>query len=148
MSKISREIHIKAPVEKVFDLLYDPNNLPEIWPNLIDVNKVKESNLGGFDYGWVYKMSDLQIEGKTKVMEFLTNRRLVTKSTKGLQGTTTWDLHSDGEETHLVFEMQYEIPPSLLKGRSEQTLIENSEHDVEAMLENLKQKAEVELVHA
>lgn len=148
MSTISREIHINAPVEKVFDLLYDPNNLPEIWPNLIEVNKVKESNLGGFDYGWIYQMSDLKLEGKTKVMEFLTNRRIATTSNKGLKSMTTWDFHNDGEETHLVFEMQYEIPPSLLKGHSEEDLLKTAEHDVESMLENIKTKAEAELVHA
>jgi len=148
MSKISLEVQIDAPVEKVFELLQDPIRLPEFWPNLIEVNKVRPSSLGGFDYSWVYRLNDLQIEGRTRVMEFLTNRRLVTQMTKGLQGLTTWDLQDDGEETLLVFEMHYEIPHSLLKGRPEQTFIEKSERDVEAMLENLKQKAEAELVHA
>lgn len=148
MSKIAREVRINAPVEKVFDLIRDPRHLRELWPNLMEVNKVRESNLGGFDYGWVYRMSDLQIEGKTRVMEYLIHRRLVTQTTKGLQGMTTWNLHDDGEEADLTFEMHYEIPPSLLKGHSEQVLIEKGEKDVEAMLENLKQKAEVELVHA
>ncbi len=148
MSKITREVHIEAPVEKVFDLLYDPNNLPEIWPSLIEVHKVKESNIGGYDYDWICKMADLQIEGKTQMMECLTNRRIATKGTKGLQSMMAWDLHDDGEATHLVFEMQYEIPRSLLKRRSEQALFQENERDIEAMLENLKRKAEAELVHA
>ncbi len=148
MSKILREVKIDAPVEKVFDLLQDPHHLPELWSDLIEVNKVKPTGLGSFDYGWVYRLNDLQIDGKTKVMECLTNRRLTTQITKGLQGITIWDLQDDGEETLLVFEMHYEIPHSLLKGHSQQTLIEKIERDVEAMLENLKQKAETELVHA
>lgn len=81
-------------------------------------------------------------------MEFLTNRRIVMKGTKGLQSMMTWDFHDDGEETHLVFEMQYEIPPSLMKGHSEETLLQESERDVEAMLENLERRAEAELIHA
>ena len=103
MSKISREIQIEAPAERVFDLLYDPNHLPELWPNVIEVHKVKESNLGGFDYSMVYKVSDLEIEGKATVMEFLTNRRIVIKESKGLQGMTTWDMHEDDEETNMLF---------------------------------------------
>ena len=30
MTKVMRDVQIKAPVEKVFDLLYDPKNLPEL----------------------------------------------------------------------------------------------------------------------
>jgi carbon monoxide dehydrogenase subunit G len=148
MSRISREIHIKAPVERVFGLLFDPKNLPELWPNLTEVNKVKESDLGGFDYGWVYQMADLKLEGKTKIIEYQTNRKMATKIAKGLQGTMTWDLHDDGEETDLLFEMQYEIPHSLLNGHSEENLVKAAEHDVEAMLQNLSRKAETEMVHA
>lgn len=149
MAKISREVQIKAPVNKVFDLIYDPNKLPEIWPNLIEIKNVKESHLGGYDYSWAYNMSGLRLEGKTQVVEFLTNRRLVTKSTKGIDSTVTWDFHGDGdEESHLTFEMEYEIPASLRNRHPEQLILENNGHEIDAMLRNLKTIAELELVYA
>jgi uncharacterized membrane protein len=148
MTKIARDIHIKAPVEKVFDLLCDPRNLPEIWPNFIEIRDVKASTLGGYDYGWVYKMSGVRLEGASRIIEFLTNRRMVMKSVKGLESMLTLDLQGDGEESHLLLEMEYEIPASLLGGRSEQIIQEENEHEVAAMLENIKSKAELELAHA
>jgi uncharacterized membrane protein len=149
MAKILREVDIKAPVKKVFELIYDPNKLPEIWPNLIEIKNVKESNLGGYDYSWAYNMLGLRLDGQTRVMEFLTNRRLVTKSTKGIENMVTWSFQEDGaEESHLTFEMDYEIPASLLNRHPEQLILENNGHEVDAMLKNLKTTAELELVHA
>ncbi|HEX2698180.1 MAG TPA: SRPBCC family protein [Anaerolineales bacterium] len=149
MTKITRDVHIKAPVEKVFDLIYDPNNLPEIWSSMLEIKNVKESNLGGYDYTWAYKMSGMHFEGKSQVMEFLTNRRLVMKSSKGIDGMTTWDFQRDGdEETHLLFEMEYEVPASLLNRHVEKAVIEENEHEIEAMLQNVKSKAELEVTYA
>jgi uncharacterized membrane protein len=149
MAKILREVDIKAPVKQVFELISDPNKLPQIWPNLIEVNNVKNSNLGGYDYSWAYNMLGLRLEGQTRVMEFLTNRRLVTKSTKGIESMITWNFQDDGaEESHLTFEMDYEIPASLRNRHPEQLILENNAHEVESMLRNLKTTAELELVHA
>ncbi len=149
MVKLSREVQIKAPVKKVFDMISDPNHLPEIWPNLTDIRNVKASNLGGYDYDWAYNMLGLRFEGRTRVMEYLTNRRLVMKSTKGIDSIVTWNFHGDGdEESNLTFEMEYEIPNSLLSRHPEQLILENNGHEIDAMLRNLKTTAELELVHA
>jgi uncharacterized membrane protein len=148
MTKISREVDIKAPAKQVFDLIQDPNNLPEIWPNLIEVKNVKASNLGGYDYGWAYNMMGLRFEGSTRVIEFLTNRRIATQCTKGIESMITWNFQGDGEESHLIFEMEYTVPSSLLKRHPEQLVLENNGHEIDAMLKNLKTTAELELVRA
>lgn len=41
MKAIVRQIRVDSPVERVFDFLLDPNNLPEIWPNIVEVKSVK-----------------------------------------------------------------------------------------------------------
>ncbi len=149
MAKLEREVQIKAPVKEVFDMVSDPNRLAEIWTNLIEIKNVKASNLGGYDYQWAYTLLGLRLEGKTRVMEFLTNRRLVTKSTRGIESILTWNFTEDGEEeSHLTFEMDFEIPASLLNRHPEQVILETNGHEIDAMLRNLKTQAELELVHA
>jgi len=149
MTKVMRDVQIKAPVEKVFDLLYDPKNLPELWPNMLEVKNVKDSTLGGYDYTWAYRMSDLRFDVKSQIIEFLTNRRIVMKSEKEIESLIVWDFFDDGEEEmHLMIEMDYEIPASLLKEHAEGAIVEENEHDIEAMLENIKNTAESEIVHA
>ena len=56
MKTIVRDIRVDAPVERVFDFLLDPNNLPEIWPNIVEVKGVKKSKDNeGFNFNWVTK---------------------------------------------------------------------------------------------
>ena len=43
MKMITRDIQVDTPVDRVFDFLADPNNLPEIWPNIIEVKNVKKT---------------------------------------------------------------------------------------------------------
>ncbi len=149
MAKLEREMPIKAPVKTVFDLVSDPNQLAEIWPSLIEVKNVKESNLGGSDYSWVYSMLGLRLEGRTRVIEYLTNRRLATQSSRGLESLVTWNFVEDGEEeSHLTFEMEYEIPASLRSRHPEQVILENNGHEIDVMLRNLRTQAELELVRA
>ncbi len=149
MSQIARELQIKAPANKVFELIQDPNKLPEIWPNWIEIKNIKETTIGGYDYSWAYNMLGERFEGRTQVMEYLTNRRLVTKCSKGIKSMLTWDIHEDGNERcHLTFDMEYEIPSSLLSQHPEQLVLENNGHEVDAMLRNLKTMAELELVPA
>jgi uncharacterized membrane protein len=149
MTKVMRDVQIKAPVEKVFDLLQDPKNLPELWPNMLEVKNVKDSTLGGFDYTWVYRMSEMQFDVKSQIIEFLTNRRIVMKSEKEIESTIVWDFFGDGEEEmHLMVEMDYEVPATLLKDHAEDAIVEENEHDIETMLQNIKHTVESEIVHA
>ena len=70
MQTIIRDILVKAPVDRVFDFLVDPNNLPEVWPNIIEVKNVKKSKSNdGFNFNWAYKMSGMRFEGKSETVE-------------------------------------------------------------------------------
>ena len=40
MAKLQKSITINAPVEKVFGYLSDPNNLPEIWPSMVEIEPI------------------------------------------------------------------------------------------------------------
>ena len=63
MKTLVRDIRVDTPVERVFEFLVDPNNLPEIWPNIIEVKSVKKSKDNeGFNFNWAYKMSGLSFE--------------------------------------------------------------------------------------
>jgi len=42
MAKITRDILINAPVEKVFQYGSDPTHQPEYWPGMLEVKGVKE----------------------------------------------------------------------------------------------------------
>lgn len=149
MKTIIRDLRVDTSVERVFDLLVDPHHLPEIWPNIIEVKNVKRSkNNEGFNFSWTYKMSGEQFEGKCETIEYVPYERLVFKSNKGLDSTISWRFQPGGRETHVTLKFEYQIPSSLLKKVKEEIVIRENEHEVDAMLQNLKSKLELELAYA
>ena len=146
---IVRDIRVDTPVERVFDFLLDPNNLPEIWPNIIEVKNVKRSkDSEGFNFNWTYKMSGLPFEGKCETIEYTRYERLVVKSNKALDSTITWRFQPSGRETHVTLRFEYQIPSSLLKRMKEEIVIHENEHEVDALLQNLKSRLELQPVYA
>lgn len=149
MQTITRDVKVHAPLERVFSFLVDPHNLSEIWPSIVDVKSVKKvKNRDGFKFNWNYKMSDVEFEGKCETIEYIPNERIAIKSTKGLDSTITWTLKLAGQETQVNLKFEYQIPASVLKQMDESTVIEENEREVDAMLENLKDRLELEPAHA
>ena len=146
---IVRDIRVDTPVERVFDFLADPNNLPEVWPNIFEVKNVKKSkDHEGFNFNWAYKMSGLPFEGKCETIEYTPYERLVVKSNKTLDSTITWRFQPMGRETHVTLKFEYQIPSSLLKRIKEEIVIQENEHEVEALLQNIKSRLELQPVYA
>jgi len=62
MAKVVKSVTINVPVEKVFNYLEDPLNLPEIWPSLVEVIEVQRTPEGvGSTYRWVYKLAGIRL---------------------------------------------------------------------------------------
>lgn len=149
MQTITHDVLIKAPIERVFSFLVDPHNLLEIWPSIVEVKSVKKvKNRDGFKFNWNYRMSDMEFEGKCETIEYIPNERIAIKSTKGLDSTITWTLKPMGQETQVTLKFEYQIPASVLKETEEAAVVETNERDVDVMLQNLKNRLELELAHA
>lgn len=149
MKTILRDIRVDAPVDRVFDFLVDPHHLPEIWPNIVEVKNVKKSKSHeGFNFSWDYKMAGEQFEGKCETIEYIPYERLVIKSNKGLDSTITWRFQPTGRETLVSLKFEYQIPASLLKRMKEEIIVQENNHEVEAMLQNIKSRLELESVYA
>ena len=149
MQTISRDILIKTRVDRVFDFLVDPNNLPEIWPNFIEVKNVKKSKINeGFNFSWAYKMAGMRFEGKSETVEYIPYELLVIKSNKALESTISWKFQPGGHDTHLLLKINFEIPPSLKNRMKEEIITQENEHEVDAMLQNIKTRLEFEVAYA
>ena len=149
MKTIIRDIRIDAPVDRVFDFLVDPHHLPEIWPNIVQVENVKKAkNNDGFNFTWDYKMAGMQFEGKCETIDQVPYERLVVKTNKGLDSTLTWRFQPSAQQTHVSLKFEYQVPASLLKKTREEIVFQENEHEVDAMLQNLKSRLELEPAYA
>ena len=144
MVKTRKEIKINAPVDKVFAFMNDPRNLPEIWPSMIEVKDVTPAAGGGFNFGWVYKMAGLHIDGASETIEYVVDQRTVTKSTKGIESKFTWVYETVDNGTKLTVDVEYIVPIPVLGKLAEAIIVKQNEHEAEILLDNLKNRMEIE----
>ena len=142
MIRITRTIHIDAPVERVFGFLEDKTHLPEIWPSMIEVSDEQPLENGGKRFHWVYKMAGVLFEGDTEETEFLRNRRIVSTSRQGVENETVWDFKPIGDGTEVTFGAAYTIPIPLVDKFAEPLLAKMNAAEAELVLTNLKARLE------
>ena len=135
-------ITINAPVEKVFDYVNEPTNLPEIWPSMVEVKDVQRLPNGGTSFQWVYKMAGMRFEGTTEDTEYVPNQRVVSKSTGGIESTFTWTFQPEDSGTKVTVEVEYTVPIPLLGKVAEAFIVKQNERELELVLANLKAKME------
>jgi uncharacterized membrane protein len=142
MVKLEKSVTIKAPVEKVFDYLGDPKNLPEIWPSMIEVRDIQPSPVGGYNFSWTYKMAGMRFEGASETTEYIANQRNVTESKKGIQSRFIWTYKPEAGGMKLTVQAQYTVPVPLLGKLAEAFIIKQNEHESDVLLANLKARME------
>ncbi len=142
MVKAVKTITIKAPVEKVYDYISEPTNLPEIWPSLVEIKDVQKLPSGGTKERWVYKMAGIRLEG-TSESEDTENQRIVSKSKGGAESTQIWMFQPEAGGTKVTLEVEYTVPIPVLGKLAEAIIVKMNEHEAELILANLKARMEV-----
>jgi len=143
MAKTVKSITINAPVEKVFDYISEPTNLPEIWPSLVEVKDVQKLPSGGTRNRWVYKMAGIRLKGTSEDTEYVPNQRIVSKTKGGAESTQTWMFQPEAGGTKVTFEVEYTVPIPVLGKLAEAIIVKMNEHEGELILANLKARMEV-----
>jgi uncharacterized membrane protein len=139
MVKIERTATINAPVEKVFEYLSQPTNLPEIWPSMVEVKDFKDTpNHIGSTYNWVYKMAGMRFEGSSECVECVANKRTVSKSKGSITSTFDYIFEAVDKQTRFIMKIEYIIPIPLLGKLAETFIKKQNEHEADVFMANLK----------
>ncbi|NCF67250.1 MAG: hypothetical protein GWP61_14860 [Chloroflexi bacterium] len=143
MVKVKKQIHIDAPLEKVFDFVIKPENLPEIWPSMIKTENIKPSPKGGHDFDWEYKMAGMPLRGHSKILEFVPNEHVVSENEGGIPAKLFWDYRAEDGGMRLDLQVEYEVPMPVLGKLAEKVVHKINENEHEVMLANLKVATEM-----
>jgi uncharacterized protein YndB with AHSA1/START domain len=143
MATVKKSITIKAPVDKVFEYINVPINLPEIWPSMVEAKDVQRLPNGGNKFRWVYKMAGMRFEGISEDIEVVPNQQVVSKTEGGLESTVTWLVQPEGGGTKVTFQGEYTVPIPLLGKLAEAFIVKQNEHEADVLLANLKARMEV-----
>ena len=105
---MKRSIHIEAPVEKVFDFVKDPRNVPEGVTLPYEVKDVRLTEEGvGTYYSWAIKTPGRRFEGFDVYTEFIPNRRITDKCSAPLAGDWTYSFEPEGSGMKLTAESHH-----------------------------------------
>jgi uncharacterized membrane protein len=139
MKKMSRTIEIKAPVQRVYDFLTQPANLPGIWPNLVSVSNVVAAMNGSHDFDWNYKMGGIHFKGHAKTEAAEPGKLVRVRNEGGIDSTFLWTYQGlNGANTRLKVDIEYTIPTPVIGKLAEALAAKMNERDLDHLLANLK----------
>jgi len=137
MATYKKSININAPVEKVFEYCI-PENLPEIWPSLVEVKNIKELPNRGHSFDWVFKMAGMRFNGSSEDIEVVPYERTVSRTSGGIESTVTWEYQPVDDGTKFTATTEYKVPIPLLGKLAESIIVKMGENGQEVLLANLK----------
>lgn len=143
MAKIQKSISIKAPLVQVFEYATHPENLPEIWPSMVEVSNVKRTPDGAHSFDWIYKMAGIHFKGHAETIDVKQNARVVVKNETGIPSTFIWTYAGEDGGMKVNLEVDYTLPNRLLEKLAEPFLHRINEREAETLLANLKMRMEL-----
>ena len=143
MHRIKKSIEINAKPQQVFELITTPQNLPSIWPSMIEASNVERRADGTHKFDWVYKMAGLHFKGHSESTKVETNKYSEVKNEGGIPSTFKWSFEPRGSGTLLTCEVEYEMPGSVLGKLAEAVAAKLNERECVTVLENAKSTLEL-----
>ena len=138
MAIIGEAVTINAPVEKIFNYISKPNNLPEFWPSLVEVTDVQSLPTGRYKARYVYKMAGVSFKGTGEYTEIVPNKSIVIVTKGGINSVLTWTFRSKADRTRVTLTIDYKIPIPLLGKLAEPLVEKMNEQELTLMLANLR----------
>jgi uncharacterized protein YndB with AHSA1/START domain len=124
MLVVSRKIHIKAPVERVFTLLADPAARIALWPQMRSA-QVQIEGGGPLRRGSICRFrlqaGDRLLAYRTQVRELVPNRRIVSVSDSQAPFEVTLETEADTAGTWLTHTERFEPSEAMLRAALRQT---------------------------
>jgi uncharacterized protein YndB with AHSA1/START domain len=141
MSEIRKTATFDAPVEKVFELIENPDNIPKYIPNVERVADVKRTDGRiGDTFRVIYKVLGMTFDEKFTVTSYEPNRKLVSDFDGGMKGTFTWSFEPRGNQTECSMDIHYQVGGGVLGKAADALVLERAnEKSMDESLERIRQ---------
>src|SRR5437660_3681653 len=140
MSEIHKTTTFDSPVEKVFELVDNPENIPKYISNVERVADVKRTDGRiGDTFRVIYKVLGMTFDEKFTVTVYEPKRKLVSNFEGGMKGTFSWTFEPQGSQTECSLDIEYQVGGGVLGKAADALLLERSnEKNMDQSLENLR----------
>ena len=140
MSEIHKTATFDAPVEKVFELVDNPENIPKYIPNVERVVDVKRTDHRiGDTFRVIYKVLGISFDEKFTVTGYEPNRKLASNFDGGMKGTFNWTFEPQGTQTECSMDIEYQVGGGILGKAADALLLERTnEKNMDESLEKMR----------
>lgn len=140
MFTVEQQVRIDSPPGEVFSFLDDPRNHVKVTPGLVDVADVEALASGGKRAEYRYKLAGVELVGIVEDVERVPGSRLVQKLTGAIDGTITYDLAGDDDDTTtaLEYEAEYDLPDTVIESVLAPIAEAYNRREARATVQNLK----------
>lgn len=140
MSEIHKTVTFDAPVEKVFELVDNPENIPKYIPNVERVADVKRTDGRiGDTFRVIYKVLGITFDEKFTVTGYERMRKVVSNFEGGMKGSFTWTFERQGAQTECSMDVEYQVAGGILGKAADALLLERTnEKNMDESLEKMR----------
>ncbi len=143
MAEIHKTVTIDVPVEKVFDIVDDPENYPKYVPNVSQVVDVRRTDSRiGDSFRVIYKVLGTTFDEKFTTTDYQRPTRINSAFNGGMTGTFRWAFEAVGAQTKATVDVDYRVAGGAIGKAVDSLVLERTnEKSIEGMLENLRRLA-------
>ena len=143
MRRIHRTIDIKAPVQRVYEFINQPSNLPGVWPHMVSVSNIVPREGGASDFDWVFKMGGVHFNGHAFVEQARPGEYARIRTEGGIPSLFVWSYTGlDGSGTRLTVDVEYSLPTPVIGKIAEALLTKSNERDLDDIPEEVRKEIE------
>lgn len=127
MTHIKKDILVDAPLQQVFDMIYDFESIPKWMVGMEEVRNISPGERGaGSSFEWTYNMAGVKFDGASHIVSLEPLRKAVIQSTGGIDSTWTWTYAAEGSGMRLTCEMDYTVPGAGLGKIADKLVVERT----------------------
>jgi len=139
------ESDINAPIEKVFEFVTNPNNIPLVLPGLIENTNIPKLPIkAGDKFNFKYQTFGIIIEGVTIIDEIEYPNIYNFSTTSGITSHWKERLSNNNGSTHFILDVEYEPPQSWLEKITLNVIKKMNTKDAEHFLHNINAVLELQ----
>jgi len=140
MAKLTKEIDVVAPPDKIYGTLNDPNTMPLFVPAVTNVSNVlKTEKRVGDTFRATYGLMGMHFDLTFTDTENAPAKKIARRFEGSMKGALAYTLEPHGNATRVKFDVDYEMAGGVLGKAMDKLLVERmNEKNAERMLENLK----------
>ena len=146
MPVVENSIVINAPVDRVFGVLDDPEQLPAYFPGVVSVSDIKRTpDRVGDSVKFTYSVLGIHFEVPSSILEWDENVRMVSSLGGAFPGVVTTTVDARGDGVTVTQRFDYSIKGGVVGKALNAILVERmNDKNAERSLENLKMICEAE----